>query len=194
MMTQYILPLDDPRATLEIVGGKGASLARLVAAGLPVPDGFHVTTAAYRRFVAENDLQAGILAAFGRGEVLALDRYGLLGRLYGGAEAAFVGGSLAPVGGHNLLEPLGWGVPAVFGPNMQNAREVRDEVVARGLGSEVSDAGELAEAVTAYLQDAGRAAAVRSGAALLFKSNRGAAARAVQTLVTLGAVEGGPTP
>jgi len=61
--SEYVLPLVDPGATLETVGGKGASLARLVAAGLPVPDGFHVTTAAYRRFVAENNLQPGILAA-----------------------------------------------------------------------------------------------------------------------------------
>jgi phosphohistidine swiveling domain-containing protein len=60
---EYVLPLADPGATLETVGGKGASLARLVAAGLPVPDGFHVTTAAYRRFVDENGLQPGILAA-----------------------------------------------------------------------------------------------------------------------------------
>ncbi len=61
--SEYVLPLADSRATLESVGGKGASLARLVAAGLPVPDGFHVTTAAYRLFVAENNLQPGIEAA-----------------------------------------------------------------------------------------------------------------------------------
>jgi phosphohistidine swiveling domain-containing protein len=61
--SEYVLFLADPGATLETVGGKGASLARLVAAGLPVPEGFHVTTAAYRRFVADNDLQPGILAA-----------------------------------------------------------------------------------------------------------------------------------
>jgi len=60
---EYVLPLADLGATLEIVGGKGASLARLVVAGLPVPDGFHVTTAAYRRFVEENGLQPGIMAA-----------------------------------------------------------------------------------------------------------------------------------
>lgn len=59
----YILPLADPEATLEAVGGKGASLARLVTAGLPVPDGFHVTTAAYRQIVIENGLQPHILAA-----------------------------------------------------------------------------------------------------------------------------------
>ncbi len=61
--SEYVLPLADQGANLETVGGKGASLARLVANGLPVPDGFHVTTAAYRRFVVENDLQPGILAA-----------------------------------------------------------------------------------------------------------------------------------
>jgi len=60
-----VLPLDDDGATLERVGGKGASLARLARAGLPVPPGFHVTTAAYRRFVAANGLQAAIEAAAG---------------------------------------------------------------------------------------------------------------------------------
>ncbi|MGA4989666.1 PEP/pyruvate-binding domain-containing protein [Nonomuraea bangladeshensis] len=47
-----VLPLDDPAADLALAGGKGASLARLARAGLPVPRGFHVTTAAYRAFVA----------------------------------------------------------------------------------------------------------------------------------------------
>jgi phosphohistidine swiveling domain-containing protein len=60
---EYVLPLADEEARLETTGGKGASLARLVNAGLPVPGGFHVTTAAYRQFVAENDLQPNILAA-----------------------------------------------------------------------------------------------------------------------------------
>ncbi len=58
-----VFPLSDARATLETVGGKGTSLAQLSRAGLPVPGGFHVTTAAYRRFVAENHLQPVILAA-----------------------------------------------------------------------------------------------------------------------------------
>ncbi|MFL5694505.1 MAG: PEP/pyruvate-binding domain-containing protein [Ktedonobacteraceae bacterium] len=58
-----ILALNDADATLEQVGGKGASLARMAAAGLPVPLGFHITTAAYRRFVTEHGLQEEILAA-----------------------------------------------------------------------------------------------------------------------------------
>jgi pyruvate,water dikinase len=57
------LQLADPRATVETVGGKGASLARLAAAGLPVPAGFHVTTEAYRRCVADNNLQPAIAEA-----------------------------------------------------------------------------------------------------------------------------------
>ncbi|CAL9484501.1 hypothetical protein SUDANB95_03087 [Actinosynnema sp. ALI-1.44] len=47
-MGRFVLPLDDPGADLATVGGKGASLARLVRAGLPVPGGFHVTTDAFR--------------------------------------------------------------------------------------------------------------------------------------------------
>src|SRR6266480_4595793 len=58
-----VLPLDDVSATLEHVGGKGASLARLAGAGLPVPPGFHITTAAYRSFVEANGLQEQILEA-----------------------------------------------------------------------------------------------------------------------------------
>src|SRR5204863_1984881 len=58
-----ILDLDSPGATLERVGCKGMSLARMARAGLPVPDGFHLTTKAYRRFIAENHLADAILAA-----------------------------------------------------------------------------------------------------------------------------------
>jgi len=61
--TPLILDLDSPEATLELAGGKGASLARMAAAGLPVPPGFHITTAAYRRFVDENGIGDRIVAA-----------------------------------------------------------------------------------------------------------------------------------
>ena len=65
MASEYVLTLSDPEATLQTVGGKGAALSEMVRAGLPVPDGFHVTTAAYRAFVEENGLQPAILAALG---------------------------------------------------------------------------------------------------------------------------------
>ena len=63
MEPEYILPFDDPGADLEMVGGKGASLSRMVIAGLLVPEGYFVTTEAYRCFVRENALQPHILKA-----------------------------------------------------------------------------------------------------------------------------------
>ena len=68
MSQLYTLPLADLQATIETVGGKGASLARLSAAGLPVPDGFCVTTAAYRCFVEDHGLQDEILAIASDGD------------------------------------------------------------------------------------------------------------------------------
>ena len=59
----FVLSLSNDDATLENVGGKGTSLAKMLAAGLPVPDGFHVTTKAYRLFVSENGIQRRILDA-----------------------------------------------------------------------------------------------------------------------------------
>lgn len=63
--TPFVLPLDSASADLARVGGKGASLARLVNSGLPVPPGFHVTTDAYREFVGQDSLQQEVLAAMG---------------------------------------------------------------------------------------------------------------------------------
>jgi rifampicin phosphotransferase len=63
MKPSYVLKLADSSATLESVGGKGLSLARMAGADLPVPTGFHITTEAYQNYVAENGLQQKILAA-----------------------------------------------------------------------------------------------------------------------------------
>ena len=57
MSDQFVLAINDRQTDVESVGGKGASLDRLMNAGLPVPPGFHITTKAYRRFVADNNLQ-----------------------------------------------------------------------------------------------------------------------------------------
>lgn len=57
-----VLPLDTQAATLELAGGKGLNLTRLVGAGLPVPPGFVVTTAVYHAFIAANNLHDWILA------------------------------------------------------------------------------------------------------------------------------------
>ncbi len=61
MIDNYTLPLETINASLEVVGGKGRSLAEMANAGLTVPDGYYVTTAAYKQFVSENDLQSEII-------------------------------------------------------------------------------------------------------------------------------------
>ncbi len=70
MSAKYTLPLKDITATLDLVGGKGASLSRLVNAGFNVPDGYHITTLAYQKFVEENSLQPLILESLKKADVL----------------------------------------------------------------------------------------------------------------------------
>ena len=69
MSTKYILSLDVQSSTLEVIGGKGVSLARMANAGFPVPGGYHITTLAYRHFVEENNLQPRILEILERVDV-----------------------------------------------------------------------------------------------------------------------------
>ena len=69
MFYSWTLPLNSEMATLALCGGKGANLAQLARAGLPVPGGFLITTEAYRQFVAKNNLQPAILAALAQADV-----------------------------------------------------------------------------------------------------------------------------
>jgi len=62
-MSKHVLPLNTTESSLELLGGKGRSLARMASAGLAVPGGFYVTSSAYKMYVAENKLQAAILDA-----------------------------------------------------------------------------------------------------------------------------------
>lgn len=79
------------------------------------------------------------------GDAVLVDRLGILARLYGCADVAFVGGTLDGTGGHNVLEPLKHGVPAVVGPFNRNI----EDVIGRGLPSgacRVADETALSEA------------------------------------------------
>src|SRR5213076_2308820 len=62
--------------------------------------------------------------------ILLLDSIGELASLYGLADGAFVGGSLVPSGGHNILEPAAFGKIPVFGPSMENFAEIASRFVA----------------------------------------------------------------
>lgn len=84
-------------------------------------------------------------------DVLLLDSIGELPAAYGLAVASFVGGSLVPSGGHNLLEPAIYGQPVIFGPHMQNFSALAAEMRAAGGGIEVRSVNELADTWSAML-------------------------------------------
>ena len=97
------------------------------------------------------------------GAVIVLDTVGELAQLYAIADVVFVGGSLAPLGGHNMLEPALRGKPVLFGPHTHNFREAASVLVSSGGGLVVHDAGELGAELKRLLADGGLRA--RLGAA-----------------------------
>jgi 3-deoxy-D-manno-octulosonic-acid transferase len=86
-------------------------------------------------------------------EVLLLDSLGELLDFYAAADVAFVGGSLVPVGGHNLLEPAALGVPILTGPHTFNGAEIANLLIARGAAEVVHDGAQLATRLAALLAD-----------------------------------------
>jgi 3-deoxy-D-manno-octulosonic-acid transferase len=89
----------------------------------------------------------------GETPVMLLDTLGELAALYPGAAAAFVGGTLVRVGGHNLLEPARAGVPVIYGPHVENVAAIADALDASGGGFRVTDETGLAATLQALLDD-----------------------------------------
>jgi 3-deoxy-D-manno-octulosonic-acid transferase len=111
------------------------------------------------------------------------DTMGELLSMYAAADVAFVGGSLVPVGGHNLLEPAALGLPVVSGPHVFNAREVAELLVAAG-GARLVEHGEgLAAAVATLLRDESRRQRTGERARQVVAANRGALERCLQPIV-----------
>jgi 3-deoxy-D-manno-octulosonic-acid transferase len=110
-------------------------------------------------------------------QVLLLDTLGELADFYAAADVAFVGGSLVPIGGHNLLEPAALGIPVLSGPEQFNSPELARALGEQGALTIVHDAAELAAALTRLLADP--QARVRQGAAgrAAVAANRGALER-----------------
>jgi 3-deoxy-D-manno-octulosonic-acid transferase len=109
--------------------------------------------------------------------VFLLDTVGELTAFYAASDVVFVGGSLVPIGGHNLLEPAALGLPVLTGPSHANARDVARLLIDEGAAAEVRDGAELARTLTGLLEDA--AARERMGAAgrRIVELNRGAVER-----------------
>lgn len=80
-------------------------------------------------------------------DIVLVDRIGVLRKIYSITDIAFVGGTLVNIGGHSLLEPLFYGKTPIFGPYLQNVKEISKEVLELGLGYKVSNSREFLEAI-----------------------------------------------
>lgn len=92
-------------------------------------------------------------AAAATADVLLVDTLGELLDFYAAADVAFVGGSLVPIGGHNLLEPAALGLPILTGPHTNNSADIAKLLVERGAATVVHDADELGSQVSMLLSD-----------------------------------------
>lgn len=86
-------------------------------------------------------------------EVILLDTMGELETLYSISEIAFVGGSLVPTGGHNILEPASYGIPVLFGPYIDNFKPSSDLLLKFGGGIMVKNEEELYQKMSELLND-----------------------------------------
>jgi 3-deoxy-D-manno-octulosonic-acid transferase len=111
---------------------------------------------------------------WGGAGVLLLDTIGELAGVYPAATVVFVGGSLVPSGGHNVLEPALAGKAVIVGPHMENFQEIADTFLAEGALVQVRSDDELGTALLELLGDAGRRDEIGRRARSLVERNRGA--------------------
>ena len=111
------------------------------------------------------------------GGAILLDTMGELARLYAVASVVFIGGSLIPHGGQNILEPAVYGRPVLHGPHMGNFAEMRDLFQAARAAVEVVDDRSLSEALQALLDDPAEADRVGQAGRAIVEAQRGATER-----------------
>jgi 3-deoxy-D-manno-octulosonic-acid transferase len=116
---------------------------------------------------------------------MLVDTVGELASLYASADVAFVGGSLVPIGGHNLLEPATLGVPVLTGPSHANGRDIAQLLLARGAALQVADAGQLAIALSRLLRAPEERERMGAIGRQLVEANRGSVARLLELIEKL---------
>ena len=115
-------------------------------------------------------------------DVLVLDSIGELAGVYALADAVFVGGSLVPEGGHNILEPAWFSKPPVFGRSMENFREMAAQFLAAKAGIQVSSGPELGKVWVQLVEDNSARERMGAAARALSERNRGATERSLDRI------------
>jgi len=126
-------------------------------------------------------------------DVFLGDTMGELPLFYAASDVAFVGGSLVPIGGHNLLEPAALGLPVISGAHVYNAQEIADMFVSLGACRIVDDSRDLAVAVDELIADPRRAKESGAQGLEIVQRNRGALSDLLGLLEPLIGGDGGLT-
>jgi 3-deoxy-D-manno-octulosonic-acid transferase len=137
-----------------------------------------------RSEISLNGDSAGVLggAAQGANGVLLLDTIGELAAVYGLADVVFIGGSLERGGGHNPLEPAAFAKAPVFGPSMDNFREIAATLLKADAAIQVDSASQLGAAWTDLLDNAQRRTHMGLAAREIVERNSGATAATLDRL------------
>lgn len=123
--------------------------------------------------------------ALGDGAVVVVDTIGDLQRFYAACDLAFVGGSLVPHGGQNMLEPAALGRAVVFGPHTDNFRTDVELLLQAGAAVQVAGVEELPAQLTALLGSAALRADLGERAQAVIAANRGATERTLERIAPL---------
>jgi 3-deoxy-D-manno-octulosonic-acid transferase len=115
-------------------------------------------------------------------QVLLGDSMGEMVAYFAAADVAFVGGSLVPVGGHNVLEPAALGLPVLFGPHMHNFVAARELLLQHQAAEELVDGAGLAPALQRLLADPARRGRMGAAGKAAVEANRGALQRVLELL------------
>jgi 3-deoxy-D-manno-octulosonic-acid transferase len=127
-----------------------------------------------------------------RVDAVIVDTIGELAHLYQIATAVFVGGSIVPAGGHNILEPAAYGKAIVFGPHMENFNEIAEAFVTNGAAVQVRGERDFDDVVLSLLNDPVRRARLGAAARALIDANRGARDKTLAALAQLVPLRDGP--
>ena len=126
-----------------------------------------------------------------RAAVVVLDTVGELATLVQIATVVFLGGSLVPAGGHNMLEPAAWGKPVVFGPHMENFAEIAELFHTNRAACQIRSADALEPTLSTLLGDPVQRAALGAAARALVEAHRGATDRSLTVMAALLPPAGG---
>ncbi len=113
------------------------------------------------------------------------DSMGEMAMYYASSDVAYIGGSLLPLGGQNLIEGCAVGVPAIVGPHTFNFAQATDDAVAAGAAVRVRDATDVVQAMLAIVSDARRRERMSQAGMQFAQKHRGATARAVEHIAPL---------